>query len=82
MNSAERFTREMRRVGLDVSDITVSDNGVAGVAVDGWPDRVRYDLCSALPVLVLTADDAASTEDGDAALCKRLEAAGALLPAS
>jgi len=54
-------------------------DGVATVAVDGWPDAIGYNVEPALAVLRKYRDGAGLTESGDATVCADLEQAGAKL---
>jgi hypothetical protein len=81
MTTAQRLLSEMTRV-FGSEPMLIYDyppDGVAVVAMDGWPDSIGYHFMLAIGVLATYHDGAGATESGDATVCADLEQAGAKL---
>jgi hypothetical protein len=76
--SIETLEREMTRV-FGATEVLESDGETALVLVEGWPDPVRYRIGAALLTLSGQPDGKGVAPDGDARVCRALEAAGAVV---
>lgn len=77
----QRLLAEMTRV-FSSEPMLIYDyppDGVAVVAMEGWPDSIGYHVMLAMSVLATYRDGAGLTESGDATVCADLEQAGAKL---
>jgi len=79
MTKTDTLISEMERVFGAAASLLDEADGVATVAVDGWPEPVRYMVAHALDVLSMYRDGAGSDAEGDAAICAALERAGAVV---
>jgi len=78
MSAMQRIRLEFLRV-FGAAEVTSDQTGVITVRADGWPDSRDYVAARAMLVLANFASNHGMTEQGDADVCRALEAAGALI---
>ena len=79
MSKTGALISEMERVFGASASLLAEDDRTATVALEGWPEPVRYRVDAALDVLSMYRTGAGQDADGDAAICAALERAGAVV---
>ena len=70
---------ELERVFTRKATCLQHDQKTATIAVEEWPEPIRYNIERALRALRMFRDGAGYDGEGDAAVCAVLEHAGAFL---
>ena len=79
MTQTDRLISEMERVFAAKASLLAEDAGTATVAMDGWPEPVKYHMDKAISVLVTVPTGAGADAEGDARVCRLLEDWGAFI---
>ena len=79
MTKTDTLISEMERVFGAAASLLDEADGVATVALEGWPSPVQYRVDAAVTVLAMYRTGAGQDAEGDAAICAALERAGAVV---